>query len=74
MGIGLKTMSENHDGYFEVAVVNIMGSPRIWDFYSPPRNRKEESEELCDRYIAHMREADEVFRNYTHSHQDILIK
>jgi len=55
-------MSENHDGYFEVAVVNIMGIPRIWDFYSPPRKRKEESEALCNQYIDHMRDADKAFR------------
>ncbi len=50
MQLGLEAMSE-HNGYYEVAVTNIHGSPRIWDFWSPPRDRKEESKELCEKFI-----------------------
>jgi len=56
MALNLKPISEMNNGYYEVAVVNLVGTPRILDFWSPPRSRKDESKELCKQFIKRMEE------------------
>jgi len=55
MKLGLKAVSDRGDGYFEVAAMNMIGVIRIY-LWSPPRNRMEDSEKLCNNFITRIQD------------------